>query len=347
MKKKLFRSIIIVMIMTLLIPIHASATQQEGNSLSTVGFQDVMAKVAANTIIIDSYAKTIRDLQATDLTNISSINKDLRANMQKNQKNAQTNAVYWLNNVKPHMLKTNQHIVDYNDTFQAHYSTLLTAIEQQDVQKIEGELKQLYESVLRNKGEVDGALEKLTTFRNKMVEDTKNFKDDANHLTSILASTNAGIPALQSEINRHNSLIKTGNILIGTGSAMCVLIIGCIAGGPMIADGVNKKKEANREIERITAQISGIEKEVVILTDIQNKITNMTETMDPAITSLQNIANNWHTVASKYSALLKNINVISPEEFAFIKEDLHTARDSWNELKEYAQRMNEGMKQIQ
>ena len=41
-----------------------------------------------------------------------------------------------------------------------------------------------------------------------MAKDTNSFKADTNQLTSILASTNAGIPALEQQINTYNDSIK-------------------------------------------------------------------------------------------------------------------------------------------
>ncbi|PGQ99565.1 enterotoxin C, partial [Bacillus cereus] len=85
------------------------------------GFQDVLAPAMSNVLVMDSYAKTIRNQQETDLSGISSLNSYLRANMLKHQDDAKKNATYWLENLKPRIMNTNQNIVDYNDTFQTHY----------------------------------------------------------------------------------------------------------------------------------------------------------------------------------------------------------------------------------
>ena len=53
---------------------------------------------------------------------------------------------------------------------------------------------------------------------------------------------------------------------------------------------------AEREIANLKDRISGAQAEVAILTDVKNKTTNMTETIDVAITALQNISNQWYTV---------------------------------------------------
>ena len=46
---------------------------------------------------------------------------------------------------------------------------------------------------------------------------------------------------------------------------------------------------------------------------------------------------------AKYNNLLQNVKGISPEEFTFIKEDLHTAKDSWKDVKDYTEKLHEGV----
>ncbi len=72
---------------------------------------------------------------------------------------------------------------------------------------------------------------------------------------------------------------------------------------------LRKKDIANaeREIANLKDRISGAQAEVLILTDVKNKTTNMTETIDAAITALQNISNQWYTVGAKYNNLLQNV----------------------------------------
>ena len=45
-------------------------------------------------------------------------------------------------------------------------------------------------------------------------------------------------------------------------------------------------------------------------------------------------------VGAKYNNLLQNVKGISPEEFTFIKEDLHTAKDSWKDVKDYTEKLH-------
>ncbi|WP_283747523.1 non-hemolytic enterotoxin subunit C [Bacillus cereus] len=367
MNKKLYKKVILSTIITGMaasnvIPLHTFAAEQtvqksmsqqqeslKNYSLGPGEFKEVMEKMGANILTMDSYAQTIRNQQQTDLSKISSIKGDLQANMIQHQKDAQTNATYWLDNLKPHMMKTIQNSVSYNDTFQASYDQLLAALDQKDSAKFKSTFKfrlvRLYRSILENSEEVDKLLERLKTFRNKMAEDTRSFKDDSNQLKSILESTNAGIPHLQQQIDNCNNTIKQNYDNRGGYIALAVFLP--FVGGPLI-DTANKNiASAQQELEQLKSRISGAEAELVILTDAKNKTEHMTETIDTAITALQNISNQWHTIGSKYDSLLQNIDLIDPDELASIKTDLKIAKDSWQDLKNYADKLYEGAKIVQ
>ncbi|PGD48355.1 enterotoxin, partial [Bacillus toyonensis] len=83
----------------------------------------------------------------------------LQANMIQHQKDAKTNATYWIDSLKPHMMKTIQNSVSYNDTFQASYDQLLAALDEKDSVLFKANFKfrleRLYRSILENSEEVD------------------------------------------------------------------------------------------------------------------------------------------------------------------------------------------------
>ncbi|MBG9720771.1 HBL/NHE enterotoxin family protein [Bacillus mycoides] len=363
MNKKLYKKVILSTIITGIaasnvIPLHTFAAeqtvqnsvsqQQEDSKSYSLGpdkYKEVMEKMGASILTIDSYALTIINQQLTDLSKISSINGDLQANMIQHQNDAQTNAIYWFDDLKPHMMKTNQNIVSYNDTFQASYNQLLAALDQKDTVTFKNELEKLYNNILKDSQEVDGLLEKLKTFRNKMAEDTRSFKADSNQLISILESTNAGIPLLQQQINNYNNTIKENYDKRGGYIALSVFMPP--VGIPLIVTADKNIASAQQEIEQLKSRISGAEAELVILTDAKNKTEHMTATIDTAIDALQNISNQWHTIGSKYNSLLKNVDKINPDMIALLKIDLKIAKDSWQDLKNYADKLYEGAKVIQ
>ncbi|MFK4293055.1 non-hemolytic enterotoxin B/C [Bacillus sp. RC240] len=357
-KKVILSTIITGMAASNVIPLHTFAAeqtvknsvsqQQEDSKSYSLGpdkYKEVMEKMGASILTIDSYALTIINQQLTDLSKISSINRDLQANMIQHQNDAQTNAIYWFDDLKPHMMKTNQNIVSYNDTFQASYNQLLAALDQKDTMTFKNELENLYNNILKDSQEVDGLLEKLKTFRNKMAEDTRSFKADSNQLISILESTNAGIPLLQQQINNYNNTIKENYDKRGGYIALSVFMPP--VGIPLIVTADNNIASAQQEIEQLKSRISGAEAELVILTDAKNKTEHMTATIDTAIDALQNISNQWHTIGSKYNSLLKNVDKINPDRIALLKIDLKIAKDSWQDLKNYADKLYEGAKIVQ
>ncbi|MEH6892537.1 HBL/NHE enterotoxin family protein [Bacillus sp. JJ864] len=363
MNKKLYKKVILSTIITGMaasnvIPLHTFAAeqavqnsvsqQQEDSKSYDLGpdkYKEVMEKMGANILTMDSYAQTIRNQQQTDLSKISSINGDFKANMIKHQKDAQTNATYWLDNLKPDIMKTIQNSVSYNDAFQASYDQLLAAIDKKDIVTFKFRLVRLYRSILDNSQEVDGLLEKLITFRNEMAEDTRSFKADSNQLKSILESTNAGIPLLQQQIDNFNNIIKQNYDNRGGYIALSVFMPP--VGIPLIVTADKNIASAQQEIEQLKSRISGAEAELVILTDAKNKTEHMTETIDTAITALQNISNQWHTIGAKYDSLLKNVDKINPDRLALLKTDLKIAKDSWQDLKNYADKLYEGAKIVQ
>ncbi|MEK4745815.1 MULTISPECIES: non-hemolytic enterotoxin subunit C [unclassified Bacillus (in: firmicutes)] len=363
MNKKLYKKVILSTIITGMaasnvIPLHTFAAeqavqnsvsqQQEDSKSYDLGpdkYKEVMEKMGANILTMDSYAQTIRNQQQTDLSKISSINGDFKTNMIQHQKDAQTNATYWLDNLKPDIMKTIQNSVSYNDTFQASYDQLLAALDQKDTVTFKFRLVRLYRSILDNSQEVDGLLEKLITFRNEMAEDTRSFKADSNQLKSILESTNVGIPLLQQQIEYSNNIIKENYDKRGGYIALSVFMPP--VGIPLIVTADKNIASAQQEIEQLKSRISGAEAELVILTDAKNKTEHMTETIDTAITALQNISNQWHTIGSKYDSLLKNVDNINPDRIAIIKVDLKIAKDSWQDLKNYADKLYEGAKIVQ
>lgn len=335
------------------IPLHTFAAeqansvsqQQEDSKSYDLGpdkYKEVMERMGANILTMDSYAQTIRNQQQTDLSKISSINGDFKANMIQHQKDAQTNATYWLDNLNPDIMKTIQNSVSYNDTFQASYDQLLAAIDKKDIVTFKFKLVGLYRSILENSEEVDGLLEKLKTFRNKMAEDTRSFKADSKQLNTILESTNAGIPLLQQQIEHYNNIIRENYDKRGGYIALTVFLP--FVGGPLIATAENNIKSAQQEIEQLKSRISGAQAELVILTDAKNKTEHMTTTIDTAIIALENISNQWHIIASKYDSLITNIDNINPDKLVLIKTQLKIAKDSWQDLKNYADKLYEGAK---
>lgn len=338
-----------------------------GYSLGPDGLRDAMERTGSNALVMDLYALTIIKQADANFNGITTVNEALKSSIVHHQSVARTNANYWLDNLKPKLITTNQNIINYNTKFQNYYNTLVTAVDNQNKETLTKGLTRLSNSISDNKASVDELILELRTFRDKMTADTQNFKGDANQITSILASQDAGIPLMQNQLTTYNQAIDKYNaIIIGSSVATALGPVAIIGGSVVIATGAGTplgialiaggtaavgggatgiilaKKEmdkAQENIMNISGQISQAQLQVAGLTNIKNQTEYLTSTIDIAITALQNISNQWHTMGSKYHSLLQNVDAISADDLIFIKEDLSIAKDSWNNIKEYAEKI--------
>lgn len=242
-------------------------------------------------------------------------------------------------------IKTIQNIAGYNEQFQSHYNNLITALKEKNIEAFKSELSLLYNDILNNKEQVDNLSGHLISFRDKLTTDTNYFKSDINELTSILATSNIGISLLQKELERYYQEVKTYEGVLIFNKVLNFSTIGRLF-DPLFDDTRSNLDNAYYNIEQLKQRISGTEKEVAFLTDVEHNYTRMTEIMDSAITSLENISTYWYTIASNYRIILRNIDSINPERLTFIENKLNTAKDNWENLKESADNMSQSLKDV-
>ncbi len=77
----------------------------------------------------------------------------------------------------------------------------------------------------------------------------------------------------------------------------------------------------------------------------KNKTEHMAATVGTAVTALENIKTQWGTVGKKYKSLIDSVDNISLDLFdEIIRADLNTAKDNWQDLKNYTDKLYEGAK---
>lgn len=228
-------------------------------------------------------------------------------------------------------------------------------------------LQELTQTIYMNKQEVDILVNDLKDFRNKLTTDSQNFKTHSDTIASIMASENAGIPLLKQQIETHLGLINDyngmiiggslgvalgpaaiigGSAIIWTGAgtkagiALITVGVGATGGGiALVVKGTEGLNTSRAEIQRLTAEKSHSETQVLLLSAIDSQLNFLKETIDEAIISLENISNQWGTMASKYNNLAKAVQKVNPERLTFINNKLSTAKDQWAEIREYAKQL--------
>lgn len=331
------------------------------------GLREAMKTTGSNALVMDLYALTVIKQPNISFKYVNSIETNLQKKILMDQDNARENAKEWLDQLKPQLIATNENIINYDNKFEGYYNKLLEATENKDTQALTARLTRLSNSVLENKREVDKLIVDLKQFREKLQTDTQKLKANTNQLSTILTSQDTGIPLFQKQIDAYyESISKYNNILIASSVAtaagpiaivggVAVLVtgagtplgIGLIAGGAGATGGgitgiVLAKQgidQAQEEIKVLTGNIEEAQIQLASITAIKKQMEFLTDTIDLAIDSLQNISTQWSTMEAKYRSLVSNIDIMDPEDFELLKEDLVIAKTSWSNIKDFAEKL--------
>lgn len=329
--------------------------------------QKVLQETGSHVIVLDAYALTL--LKSPQIKLDKNIftekkDKDLVDAVINTQKIAQGNATHWIDVLKLELINVNQSIVNYGSKFDNYYQTIVDAVDEKDKATTKRGIERLYKNVEQNKEKVDKLVVDLKSFRDKLLTDTIEFQTNTNQMLTTLEGKNAIMPSLKQQIDAYNSqvsaaiaMIASGGVLtlVGTGFGALTVVLtlsgvglpfaaitgtvaaGSVGGGvALIVTGNNKLKEANSQITKLTMQLKDTDLQVAALKVASDQTKTFADTINTAIDSAETLKDQWTTMGSKYKSLMENIDDISPSSLAFVKEDLKTAKDSWLNIKSYA-----------
>ncbi|KMP70357.1 HBL/NHE enterotoxin family protein [Bacillus wiedmannii] len=317
--------------------------------LGPTGLDHAMKDTKSNMLVMDLYALTILQQADINLDGLPSVGDDLKTDIKANQNITRENARYWLNNLKSGIITTNQNIISYDTTFQ-NYSRYLLQYKNDPV-KLTALLTKLNGEISQNKGQVTKLVDDLKSFRGKLEKDTQNLKGNAEKIVNILTGEEAGIPLFQQQIEANKALIDENNkIYIASSVATAAgayLVLSPFApiGAPILGGGIygvvssqQQIIKAQDQIIKLTQDISMAKLQSARLTIVQSDIKNLTDTIDKAIVSLENIKTTWDVMGTKYDALIDKAKKVDPEFLAMdITADLDTAKDHWEQIRKYAE----------
>ncbi|MCU5657201.1 alpha-helical pore-forming toxin family protein [Bacillus mycoides] len=334
-------------------PIYADAENNYPEySLGPEGLKDALEKTGSNMLVMDLYALTVVKQANVNFDGLTVINNDLQTSIKDNHDASRKNAKQWLDGLKPQIIQTNQNIINYNTQFQNYYDVLVEAVNNKDKETLKAVLTSLDDSISENKDAVDKLVQDLKAFRGKLELDTQNLKTDANKITDILSGQDAGIPLMQKQIETNQTLIDENNkvyiassVATALGAYLTATIVFAPIGAGALGGGIygvttsqQQIKTAQEEIKNLTENISTAQQQVAKLTVLKNNTNNLTETIDAAITALENVKDKWQTMGTKYKSLNDNVDRINPDKLAaIIKADLKIAKGSWEQVNKYAE----------
>ncbi|PEI83356.1 non-hemolytic enterotoxin subunit B [Bacillus toyonensis] len=315
--------------------------------LGPTGLDNAMKDTKSNMLVMDLYALTILKQADINLDGLPSVGDNLRTAIKANQNLTRENATYWLNNLKSGIVTTNQNIISYDTKFQ-NYSRYLLQYKNDPV-KLTALLTKLNDEISQNKDQVTKLVEDLKNFRGKLAKDTQNLKGNAEEIVNVLTGQEAGIPLFQKQIETNKALIDENNkIYIASSVATAAgayLVLSPFApfGAPILGGGIygvvssqQQIIKAQEEIIKLTQDISMAKLQSARLTIVQSDIKNLTDTIDKAIVSLENIKTAWDAMGIKYGALINSVQKVDPD---ILEADLDTAKEHWADIRKYAEKI--------
>ncbi|PFU17563.1 HBL/NHE enterotoxin family protein [Bacillus cereus] len=313
--------------------------------LGPTGLDNAMKDTKSNMLVMDLYALTILKQADINLDGLPSVGDNLKTAIKANQNLTRENATYWLNNLKTGIVTTNQNIISYDTKFQ-NYSRYLLQYKNDPV-KLTALLTKLNAEISQNKDQVTKLVEDLKNFRGKLEKDTQNLKGNAEEIVNVLTGQEAGIPLFQKQIETNKALIDENNKIYIASSvataagAYLVLTPFAPIGAPILGGGIygvvssqQQIIKAQEEIITLTQNISMAQLQSARLTIVQSDIKNLTETIDKAIVSAENIKNSWDVMGIKYGALINSVQKVDPD---ILEADLGTAQEHWMQIRKYAE----------
>ncbi|MGE6509880.1 HBL/NHE enterotoxin family protein [Bacillus cereus] len=333
-------------------------------SLGPDGLKDAMKQTGSNMLVMDLYALTIVKQSNLNFDGVTVLNNDLKTGINQKLDVTRDNAKQWLDGLKPQIIQVNQNIIGFNTRFQSYHDDLVsnvnTALENaklnnnvvkaQDKEAIRTRIGNLNKSVSRNKEAADKLVTDLKAFRGKLESDTNGLKTDAEKISNVLTSNEAGIPLKMQQIETNQKIIDENNklqIAAGFSIALGPFVMATplfFLGVPMIGAGIygttttkQQIEQAQKEIVQLTTELSAMNQQVAKLTVLKNNTSNLTATIDLAITATENIKKQWETIGAKYNTLLQDIDFIDPDALSLIKDDLDIAKQAWDDVRKAAE----------
>ncbi|HHL0974558.1 TPA: HBL/NHE enterotoxin family protein [Bacillus cereus] len=300
------------------------------------------------------------DLDAKD----SSLKQDLPAH----QEVARENAAFWNKSLKTQMLKVNQGIISYDTQFQEYSKSLEQAIAAKDKETIKKLIAdRLMKNAKKQQNDVNDVIANLDTFDLKLGHDIRDFDTDGKRLIAILAGKDSLIEALIKQIDTYHATIDQSlQYLIGSAVGMGVSVgVGGLAIGLAVFSGgvlvpvilgvgaisllagagyasynnYTSMNTAKEGLKKASQQLAMTNTALATLKGAQSSVNNLYKAVSEARETLGHISSQWGTTYMKYESLLNNIDTMSPDELSFITADLEVAKNSWADLRTWAEKI--------
>jgi hypothetical protein len=290
--------------------------------------------------------------------------------LNQNLTNLKGHSLNWIGNIGPSMTAIPQAIINYKNSFDGQYNTIIALLDAIGINpptptqkaNLIIEMNALLNALKAQQQVLTDAQSRLVGFNSDISGDYTALNGGAASITeaitedkSQVVSLGQQIKALQIEVDAmHQEMIYVGlgvasGAVVGviglafsqTGLGIFVAIIG-FAGmlasvGVMIAAGVRMAQAK----DNITADMEALNidnQQIVVLNSVSNTINMLVEKGGKATQAMAAVLIDWATLVTKMESVIEGLNAAEHDIGSILDlGDMATAKLAWDELADYAQ----------
>lgn len=327
---------------------------------------------------VSAYSNAVR---FTELAVVPGSEPAWYAALNGNLTNMKTHAQAWIDTIGPSMTAIPQAIINFGDTFEGQYATivaLLTAIgsgtpTKQQKKDLLTEMNALLVALEAQRQTIVDANGRLIQFNDNLSADHQALTTGAASITNAIASDNTDITLvnlamknLQADIDAMNQVVKWS--AVGLGASIFVGIVGVVvafvtfgAGALIVAGAVvgaglsiaglavaeTRIKDDTAALQQKTQQLSDDHRQIAVLNSVANAVDSLAQKNAAAGSAMDVVLSDWATLSAKLKAVIDDLDQAKGDIGSILDlGDMATTRTAWQQLTGFATNMQTSLASI-
>lgn len=327
---------------------------------------------------VSAYSNAVR---FTELAVVPGSEPAWYAALNGNLTNMKTHAQAWIDTIGPSMTAIPQAIINFGDTFEGQYATivaLLTAIgsgtpTKQQKKDLLTEMNALLVALEAQRQTIVDANGRLIQFNDNLSADHQALTTGAASITNAIASDNTDITLvnlamknLQADIDAMNQVVKWS--AVGLGASIFVGIVGVVvafvtfgAGALIVAGAVvgaglsiaglavaeTRIKDDTAALQQKTQQLSDDHRQIAVLNSVANAVDSLAQKNAAAGSAMDVVLSDWATLSAKLKAVIDDLDQAKGDIGSILDlGDMATTRTAWQQLTDFATNMQTSLASI-
>lgn len=327
---------------------------------------------------VSAYSNAVR---FTELAVVPGSEPAWYAALNGNLTNMKTHAQAWIDTIGPSMTAIPQAIINFGDTFEGQYATivaLLTAIgsgtpTKQQKKDLLTEMNALLVALEAQRQTIVDANGRLIQFNDNLSADHQALTTGAASITNAIASDNTDITLvnlamknLQADIDAMNQVVKWS--AVGLGASIFVGIVGVVvafvtfgAGALIVAGAVvgaglsiaglavaeTRIKDDTAALQQKTQQLSDDHRQIAVLNSVANAVDSLAQKNAAAGSAMDVVLSDWATLSAKLKAVIDDLDQAKGDIGSILDlGDMATTRTAWQQFTGFATNMQTSLASI-